>query len=190
MRKILSRKNWAWFAIAMTVLFLPFVLRSQGRSWICECGKVFLWVSDAWSSNTSQHLFDPYSLTHLLHGFLFCWLTVLIFPRLAREWQLWLAIAFEAVWEVIENSSYIIERYRETTAALGYYGDTIINSSGDVLSCGIGFAIARSLGFARSLIVFLAIEAILVFWIRDSLLLNVVMLIYPLDVIKQWQSGH
>lgn len=190
MREIFSRKNLAWFAIAVTVLILPFVLRSQGRLWVCDCGRIFLWVSDAWGSNTSQHLFDPYSFTHLLHGFLFCWLVVLIFPRLAREWQLWLAIAIESVWEVAENSSYIIERYREATAALGYFGDTVINSFGDVLSCGIGFAVARTLGFARSLIVFLAIEGILIFWIRDSLLLNILMLIYPLDAIKQWQTGH
>ncbi|MDQ4123180.1 MAG: DUF2585 family protein [Acidobacteriota bacterium] len=189
MRKILSRKNWAWIAIAVTVLVLFAVLHTQKRLWFCECGQIFLWVSDAWSSNTSQHLLDPYSFTHVLHGFLFCWLITLIFPHWRREWQLWLAIAIESGWEIIENSSFIIERYRETTAALGYYGDTIINSFGDVLSCGVGFAIARSLGFVRSLFFFLVIETILIFWIRDSLLLNILMLIYPLDTIKQWQAG-
>ena len=190
MRRILSRKNWAWIAIAVTVLILVGALRSQGRLWFCECGRIFLWVSDAWSSNTSQHFLDPYSFTHLLHGFIFCWLITLIFPRLAREWQLWAAVAIEAGWEVLENSRFVIERYRENTAALGYSGDTIINSFGDVLSCGIGFAIARTLGFVRSLLVFLAIEAVLIFWIRDSLLLNILMLVYPLDAVKQWQAGN
>lgn len=190
MRQILLRKNCAWIAIAITLLILPVALRSQGRLWFCECGQVFLWVSDAWSSNTSQHFLDPYSFTHLLHGFLFCWLITLIFPRMPRKWQLGMAVAIESGWEIVENSSFVIERYREATAALGYYGDTIINSFGDVLSCGVGFAIARALGFIRSLIVFLAIEAILLFWIRDSLLLNILMLIYPLDTIKQWQTGN
>ena len=184
MRQILLRKNWAWIAIAVTVLILPIALRNQGRLWICECGQIFIWVSDAWSLNTSQHLLDPYNFTHLLHRFLFCWLITLIFPRRAREWQLGLAIAIESGWEIMENSSYIIERYRETTAALGYSGDTIINSFGDVLSCAVGFAIARTLGFLRSLIVFLTVEIVLLFWIRDSLLLNILMLIYPLDAIK------
>src|SRR4028118_1507436 len=109
MRKILSRKNWAWIAIAITVLILVGALRSQGRLWFCDCGQIFLWVSNAWSPNTSQHFLDPYSFTHLLHGFLFCWLITLIFPRLSREWQLWLAIAIEAGWEVLENSRFVIE---------------------------------------------------------------------------------
>lgn len=189
MRRILSRKNRAWAAITITLLILFVTLHLQGRLWFCKCGRVYLWVSDAWSSSTSQHLFDPYSFTHLLHGFVFCWLIVLIFPRLHCKWQLWLAIAIESAWEIVENSRFIIERYREATAALGYYGDTIINSFGDVVSCGIGFAIARSLGFTRSLIVFLLIEAVLIFWIRDSLLLNILMLLYPLDIVRKWQIG-
>lgn len=190
MQEVVSRKNWAWAAIVFTVLVLAILLRTQGRLWFCECGQIFLWVSGAWSSNTSQHLFDPYSFTHFLHGFLFYWLILLIFPKFSREWQLWIAVAMESGWELIENSSFIIERYRETTAALGYYGDTIFNSFGDVLSCGIGFAVARTLGLTRSLIVFLLIEAVLLFWIRDSLLLNILMLIYPLDSIKHWQTGN
>ena len=120
MQKVLLRKNWALAAIVFTVLVIAVLLRTQGRLWFCECGQTFLWVSDAWSSNTSQHLFDPYSFTHFLHGFLFYWLILLIFPRLSREWQFWIAIAAESTWELLENSSFIIERYRETTAALGY----------------------------------------------------------------------
>jgi len=91
---------------------------------------------------------------------------------------------------VIENFSFIIERYRETTAALGYHGDSIANSLGDILSCSIGFMIAGQLGWRRSLIVFAAVEIILLLWIRDSLLLDALMLLYPIESIKAWQLGH
>ena len=101
-----------------------------------------------------------------------------------------MAIAAESIWEVFENSSFVIEHYRQQTAALGYYGDTIINSFGDVLSCAVGFAVARTLGFARSFAVFLLIELILILTVRDSLLINILMLIYSFDSIKQWQTVH
>lgn len=189
MQRKLSGKNWVWLAIILMILLLAAVLRNQGRLWFCDCGRILLWTSDAWNSNTSQHLFDPYSFTHLLHGFVFWWLISLFFRRLSFERQLFVAVAAESVWELIENSSFVIERYREATAAFGYYGDSILNSLGDVASCGIGFAAARFLGFARSVFVFLLIETILLFWIRDNLLLNILMLIYPLDSIKQWQAS-
>jgi hypothetical protein len=190
MRQILLRKYLDWAAILFAFFILAIILRSQGRLWFCECGRIFLWVGDAWSSDTSQHLFDPYSFTHVLHGFVFCWLITFVFSGLKIERQLLLAVVLESIWEILENSSFIIERYRETTAALGYFGDSIINSLGDVFACGIGFLFARSLGFTRSLIIFLLIEAVLIFWIRDSLLLNVLMLLYPIDAVRQWQTGH
>jgi hypothetical protein len=190
MARISSKKNRVWFAVAATVFVLALILQNQGRNWLCAYPGTFLWVSSAYSPHTSQHLFDPYSFTHFLHGFLFCWILVLIVPRWSRPWQFWGAVAIESGWEVLENSSFIIDRYRETTAALGYYGDTILNSFSDVLCCGVGFAVARSLGFVRSLVVFLVVETLLILLIRDSLLINILMLIYPLDSIKQWQTGH
>src|SRR4051812_13614163 len=186
----LDRRNlWPWLAIAITLAVTSFQLHYQGRLWLCSCGRFFLWVGDARSSDTSQHLLDPYSFTHVLHGFIFCWLIGLLAPRLWWAWGLWLAVAVEAVWEVIENSDFVIQRYREGTAALGYFGDTIVNSLGDIMMCGFGFMLARYLGFVRSLALFVTVEVVLLFLIRDSLVLNIVMLIYPVEGIKQWQAG-
>ncbi len=94
------------------------------------------------------------------------------------------------MWEVFENTEFVIQRYREATAALGYHGDSIVNSLGDILICGVGFMIAQQLRFWRSLLVFMAMELVLLVWIRDSLILEVLMLIYPIDAIKAWQVGH
>lgn len=184
------RKNWIWFAIPATVLFLGAVLQNQGRNWLCAHPGFYLWIGSAYSSHTSQHLLDPYSFTHFLHGFLFWWLLILIFPKASRDAQIWAAVAIESAWEVLENSNFIIERYREATAALGYSGDTILNSISDVFFCLIGLLVARSLGVVRSVIVFLFVELVLLFWIRDGLLLNILMLIYPIEEIKNWQAGQ
>ena len=120
-----------------------------------------------------------------------CGLLAWLAARLSPLWQLWLAVSSEALWEVVENSELVIRRYREETAALGYQGDTIVNSLGDILVCGLGFVLARRLGLRRTLALFVATEVTLVFLIRDSLLLNILMLIYPVDAIKAWQAaGH
>ena len=173
----------------MVLLFIVTagMLRLEGRFWICSCGQVFIWVGQACSSNTSQHFLDPYSFTHLLHGFLFFWLIAWLFPRLTSNWQLTLAIAIEAAWEVLENTNFIIERYRTATAAVGYTGDTVVNSLGDIICCTVGFMIARRLGLRRSLIAFLLMELVLILWIRDSLLLEILMLVVPVDFIRTWQ---
>ena len=184
-----DRKSvWPWLAIAATLGAATFQLHYQGRLWMCSCGQFFLWVSEARSSNTSQHLLDPYSFTHVLHGVIFGWLILWLAPRLWWVWGLWLAVAAEAVWEVVENSDFVIQRYREA-GALGYFGDTIVNSLGDIAMCSLGFMLAWYLGFGRSLALFVAVEVVLLFWIRDSLLLNVLMLVYPVERIEQWQAG-
>ncbi|MGH8006400.1 MAG: DUF2585 family protein [Candidatus Binatia bacterium] len=190
MSQVGRRSVWAWLAIMTTVVMAALQLRSQGRLWWCACGRLLVWVGDAWSADTSQHLLDPYSLTHVLHGFLFYWLFALVLPRLSTAWQLWLAVLIEVAWEVIENTDFVIQRYREATAALGYQGDTIVNSLGDILMCGLGFLFAWRLGFRRTLALFVLMEAVLLFWIKDNLLLNVVMLLYPIEGIKAWQVGH
>lgn len=166
------------------------LLRGQGRFWSCLCGQIFVWVSDAWGPQTSQHLFDPYSFTHILHGVALGWLVMLAASRWAWKWQLWGVITLEAAWEVFENSRFVIERYRAATAALGYTGDTIINSVGDITACVLGFLLARKIGWRLSIVFFVAVEIVLLLWVRDSLLLNIVMLIYPIDSIKAWQTGH
>jgi hypothetical protein len=125
----------------------------------------------------------------VLHGVLFFWLTGLLFPKLSNGWKFLIAILAEAGWEVFENSSYIIEKYRENTASLDYFGDSIMNSLGDVAACAAGFWIAVKLGRWKSLAFFFLVELVLLLWIRDGLLLNILMLIYPLDMIKRWQMG-
>jgi hypothetical protein len=118
-------------------------------------------------------------------------LLALIVPRLSAVWQLWLAVSVEALWELVENSESIIRRYREETAALGYHGDTIVNSLGDILVCGLGFVVARALGFRRTFALFVLTDVTLAILIRDNLTLNILMLIYPIDAVKEWQAaGH
>lgn len=146
-----------------------------------------IWSGNTCSSDNSQHFLDPYSFTHVLHGFLFFWLIAWLAPRLNSYWQLTLAIAVEALWEVFENTNFIIDRYRSVTAALGYTGDTVVNSFGDILGCLVGFMIARRLGLGRSLVVFAVLELVLIVWIKDSLLLEILMLVFPIDAIKALQ---
>ena len=185
------RKPLPWIAVVVVLVGAAYQLRSQGRLWWCSCDYFLLWSGDPWSSDNSQHLLDPYSFTHLLHGFLFCGLLGLTVPRLTEVWQLWLAVSLEAVWEAVENSRFVIDRYREETAALGYQGDTIVNSLADILLCAIGFVLARRLGFRRTLALFVVTEVALAVWIRDNLSLNVLMLIYPIEAVKEWQAaGH
>ena len=174
-------------ATGLVLLAMILLLRAEGRRLMCACGHFAVWISDWCSSNTSQQLLDPYSLTHVLHGFLFFWLITLLFRRMPRAWQFWLALLLESAWEVFENTSFVINKYRTETAALGYQGDTIVNSLGDLSCALLGFVIARQLGVRRSLILFVLIEAVLIFWIHDSLLLQILMLVRPVEAIKLWQ---
>ncbi len=171
--------------IALVVLTLE--LRYQGRLWWCACGRPFLVSGNVHSSHNSQHLFDPYSLTHVMHGMVLCGLFAWIAPRLAVLWRLSLTTCFEAGWEALENTELVVKRYRAATAAFGYEGDTVGNSLGDVLCCMIGFELARRIGWRASLVLIVLTEVILLFWIKDNLFLNVVMLIHPIDAVKQWQ---
>jgi hypothetical protein len=165
-----------------------FLLRVEGRLWICACGTIKLWIGNTCTSDNSQHLLDPFAFTHVLHGVAFCWVIAWLGRRLRSAWQILLAVALEGAWEVFENTNFIIERYRTATAALGYTGDTVVNSLGDILCCLAGFLIAKRLGFWRSLVVFLMVELMLILWIKDSLLLQILMLISPVTAIKNWQS--
>jgi hypothetical protein len=184
-----SRGKRLWPALAIVASFVAaaILLRLEGRLWICSCGNLQVWAGKVCSSDNSQHFLDPYSFTHVLHGFLFFWLIAWLAPRLKASWQLALAVAVEALWEAFENTNFIIDRYRSTTAALGYNGDTVVNSLGDTLCCLVGFMIARRLGLRRSLIAFAALELVLIVWIRDSLLLEILMLVFPIDSIRAFQ---
>lgn len=164
------------------------LLYGQGRVWWCKFGDFAIYVNEAWnSSHTSQHLLDPYTFTHVLHGVLFFWIAGLVFSKLSMWWRFFIAIFVEAGWEVLENTNYIIEKYRANTASLDYFGDSIWNSVGDVLACAVGFWVAVKVGWWRSLIFFALVELGLLIWIRDSLLLNILMLLFPMDSVKDWQ---
>ena len=182
-----GQKYWPVFAIVASFAATAFLLRLEGRLWLCACGSIQLWSGQICSANNSQHFLDPYSFTHVLHGFLFFWLIAWLLSRLRANWQLALVVAVEACWEVFENTNFIIDRYRSETAALGYNGDTVVNSFGDILCCLVGFVVARRLGLRRSLVVFAVLELVLIVWIKDSLLLEILMLVVPVDAVRSWQ---
>jgi len=186
----LKKEPKAWATIGLILLVTMFMLQQQGRLWICDCGQVYMWVGDIWSSDNSQHIFDPYSFSHVLHGVMSWAILMWLLPRLSLSWQLVITTFVEASWEVAENSAMIINRYRESTLALGYNGDTILNSIADIFCCIVGFAIALRLGYRRSLALFIVTELVMILWIKDSFLLNVLMLIYPIQAIKMWQMGQ
>jgi hypothetical protein len=178
------------YLVVIAILALAVLqLHNQGRSWWCACHQYFPWAGNIWTSHNSQHLFDPYTFTHILHGFAFVWLLALALPRVPFLWRFTIATVLEIAWEVFENTEFVINRYREATLALGYNGDSIFNSVGDILACTVGILIAQQLGFKRSAVMFVVVELVLLFWIRDSLLLEIVMLVFPIDSLKAWQTS-
>ncbi len=164
-------------------------LRANGRPWWCACESLSLWSGEIQSSHNSQHLFDPYSFTHMLHGVVFFWLLAVLLPCASVRWRFVGAVALEVLWELLENSNAVIECFRTATISLGYQGDTILNSLGDVLSCALGFWLALKLGLWGSIALFAATELVLVLWIRDSLILSTLMLVHPIEALKTWQQG-
>lgn len=178
--------------LALTFLVLLVTtgtLRAMDRLWWCQCGtpRPFIW--DTQSSHNSQHLFDPYTFSHIQHGLIFYGVMALIIPGISRVVRFGMAITIECGWEVIENTSWIIEKYRESTMSLDYYGDTVANSMSDIAACGLGYCIAATVPVWASLIGLVVIEVTMLFTIRDSLLLNVLMLVRPIEAIKTWQLG-
>jgi len=178
-------------ASLLTILILAaaaVILLAMGRNPICTCGTVQLWVGERDSAKTSQMLADWYSLSHIVHGLLFYGLLWLIARRWPVERRFLIALVFEAAWEVTENTPLVIDRYRATTAALGYTGDSVINSLSDIAMMALGFLLARKLPVRAALVLVLALEVIPLFTIRDNLTLNLWELIAPNKALQAWQA--
>ncbi|MDG2003109.1 MAG: DUF2585 family protein [Novosphingobium sp.] len=170
------------------------ILLAMGRPAICDCGVVRLWHGVVQSAENSQHIADWYSFSHVIHGLLFYFFAHLLWRRwrwfggLPARWALPIAVAFEGFWELLENSPLIIERYREVTVSWGYSGDSIVNSMADIGWMMVGFVLASRLPIWVSIALAIAFELFTLAMIRDNLTLNIVMLVWPIDAIRDWQA--
>ena len=185
-----ARRQWRASGLLFGIFALTGIVeRLFGRSFLCRCGRLRLWTGQVFGPENSQQLADWYSLSHVVHGLLFYAGVRLAMPRSSQMARLLVATAVEAMWEMAENSPPVIARYRATTASLGYVGDSIVNSLGDIGFMLLGFALASRLPVRAAGALGVALELIALAAIRDNLTLNVLMLIHPIAAIRQWQLG-
>ncbi|TPP07373.1 DUF2585 domain-containing protein [Rhizobium glycinendophyticum] len=180
------------FWLVVTALIILVQVLSQylmGRIWICECGYVKLFEAGVNTPGNSQHLFDWYTPSHIIHGFLFYGLGWLILRRKPVAARLALSALIEAGWEILENSPIVIDRYRTATMAIGYTGDSILNSGIDMVSMIAGFFFAARAPVWLTIAIAIGFEILTALVIRDNLTLNVLMLVWPIEAVKVWQGG-
>ena len=185
----MTRTRRAALAAFVLILAAAAILLAMGRNPICTCGTVELWVGSRDSPKTSQMLADWYSFSHLVHGLLFYAALWLIARRWPVERRFLVALLIEASWEITENTPWVIDRYRHATAALGYNGDSVVNSLSDITMMAIGFVVARKLPVWASVALLLLLELIPLLVIRDNLTLNVWMLLWPSKAVGAWQAA-
>jgi hypothetical protein len=178
-----------WIAAFVLVAIMAAILLWMGRPPVCTCGEIKLWVGEVHGPDNSQHLADWYTPSHIIHGFLFYLLGWLVLRRNPPGDRLLAAVLIEAGWEVLENSKWVIDRYREATMALGYSGDSVLNSVADVLWMILGFGLARRLPVWATVALAVAFELLTLWVIRDNLTLNVLMLVFPIEAVANWQGG-
>lgn len=183
-----SARHYVWIGIALVAL-QAVVLLALGRVPICTCGTIKLWQSAVNSAENSQHVFDWYTPTHFIHGVLLYGALWFLFPKMPAMQRFLIALGIEVGWEILENTPLVIERYRSGTISLGYQGDSIVNSLADTLAMSTGFFIAASLPVMVSAVLVIALELFVLYFIRDNLALNIVMLLHPLDAIRDWQAA-
>jgi hypothetical protein len=187
---ILTRPGlWVGGAIGFIFILVALAEFSMGRLFICKCNEIVAWYPYTNGSGNSQHLADWYSVTHVFHGFLFYILLWVVARKLPARTRLILAVVLEGIWEVFENTSFTIERYRAATIALDYYGDSIVNSLSDIVFMIMGFVLAWRLPAKLSLVLVLVIELGLGILVHDNLTLNIVMLPFPIESVKEWQAS-
>jgi hypothetical protein len=184
------RRMKAPYKIVLIMLSAAIVELWMGRGIWGTAGVAGLWSGNINSQHNSQFLVDPYSFTHVSHGILLYAILTIAFRKWPVARRFALAVALEGAWEILENTDFIINRYRAETISLNYFGDSIVNSMGDILACMFGFFLASRLPKRATLAVTLALEVGLLFWTRDNLTLNIVMLIHPSRVIRSWQLGR